>query len=158
MNGDDFIPLLGLTWDDPEVQKFLSVCGLGKKKPRIDPDSFAGYLVNKKLGLDATFKDEDEVTFRKRDYEEGELVLANVRMYGEGSTQQYAPFPGKLPHGLKKEFGLKEAQAQLGKPAATTKAIALARWDFDDHCVAIVFDKDHKRIRNVAVQLPVDKA
>ncbi len=155
MNANDFVKLLGLTWDDALVQQFLAEYGLAKRKPRIDPNSFAGYLINKKLGLNATFRDEQDVTFRLRDYDEGELVLTNVRVYGEGSTQGYAPFQGEFPHALEPEFGLKEVEVRLGKPAAANPAIALGRWDFKDHCLAVIFDKAHKRICSVAVQLPV---
>ena len=76
--------------------------------------------------------------------------------YGDGNTKRYEPFEGELPHDLKKEFGLKEVQARLGKASAANKAIALGRWDFKGYCLAIIFDKNHKQIRQIAVQLPVD--
>jgi hypothetical protein len=156
MDGNDFIALLGLTWEDKDVQRFLAEFGVAKKKPKIDPDSLAGYLVIKKSGLEIAFKDEHDVTFRRTDYDEGDLVLANIRMYGDGNTKGYAPFEGELPHELKKEFGLKEVQARLGKASATNKSIALGRWDFEGYCLAIIFDQNHKHIRQIAVQLPVD--
>jgi hypothetical protein len=156
MNGDDFIELLGLTWDDKEVRRFLATYSLGTKKPRIDPDAFVGYLVNKKAGLEVTFQEEDDVTYRRKDYDEGELVIVNIRMYGKGNRLGFAPFADELPHGVQHDFDLKAAQKKLGKPSAVNKAVALARWDFKDHCLFIIFDQSHKEIRNVAVQLPVD--
>ncbi len=155
MSGNEFITLLGLTWDDDEVQRFLAKYGLAKKKPKLSPYSGAGYLTNKRLGLDITFRDEQDVPVKSKDYDEGTLVLTNIRMYGEGSTQGYEPFDGEFPHGLKGNFGLKEVQARLGKPAEAKKDVAMARWDLKGHAVFINFDKDHKLIRSAAVQLPV---
>ena len=82
-------------------------------------------------------------------------MLTHICMYGEGSSQGYASFPGKFPHGLQKEFGLKEVQARLGRAAKGNKAVAMHRWDFKDYALFIHFDAEHKRIRSVAIQLPV---
>jgi len=156
MKDIDPVTILGSTWDDDEVQRYLAKYGF-KKKPAQKSDSVNAFLSSKKLGLDITFKDEQHVEHGKKNYEEGALVLVNVRMYGEESAMGYEPFKGELPHGLRLEFGLSEVRSQLGKaPAWTDKATAKARWDFKGYCVFVTFDKPQKQIRSLSVQLPID--
>jgi hypothetical protein len=156
MNADDFVLLLGLTYDDDEVKQFLAACGI-TKKPKVRRDSFDAYLVNKDFGLDITFTDERDVDIRPREYDDGALVLTNIRMYGEGSTQGYKKFTGNLPHGLNFDLGFKAVRAKLGsKPTREDKESASARWDFGTYCLFIDFDKLYERVRSIDLQLPVE--
>lgn len=80
MNANEIIPLIGLTADDQKVKDFLVACGM-KKKPRLKKGEESAYLTNEKQGIEITFGDERELELQG--YEEGALVLWNVRMYGE---------------------------------------------------------------------------
>ena len=156
MNANEFIPLLGMIYDDEDVKRFLTGCGI-TKKPKMKQDSSDAYLVNKKLGLDITFTDERDVEVTSREYQDGALVLSNIRMYGEGSSLNYQRFNGELPHGLSFDLGLLEVQAKFGrKPSAANKNLGITRWDFKTYCLFINFDKTFKRIQSLAIQLPVE--
>lgn len=157
MSGTNLTRLLGSTFEDDDVQRFLKDCGVSvSKRPTKKLGSSNAFLSNKKRGVDITFKDEADVEFRKHDYDDGDLVLVNVRMYGAGSNMGYEPFTGELPYGLTLEDGLPEVRTRLGKaPAWSDKSTSKSRWDFKDHCLFVSFDKQYKRIVSLSVQLPL---
>ena len=155
MKGDDFIPLLGLTSDDAKVKSFLGSCGINKQ-PKLKRGELTAILENKKLGLEITFRDERylDVRPKEKEYEEGALVLSNVRAYGEGDAN-FEKFQGELSHALKFEFGRNETEAKLGKPADESEFFPLLRWDYDGHCLFVRFNKQLSEIREASVQLPI---
>ena len=153
MNGK-FISLLGLTSEDEQVKAQLLAYQI-TKSPKVKRDDTTDILVNNKLGIEFTFRDEYFLRIRLRDYEEGSLVLSNIRMYGEGH-KTYKPFTGDLPHGLTLKFDREQVEAKLGqKPGWERAESRTARWDFKDHCVFVTFDSQSNRIRSMDVQLPV---
>jgi hypothetical protein len=154
MNANDFIPLLGLTSDDDNVKAFLANCGI-IKIPKLKKDDDTVVVTDKRQGLEITFRDERYLGNKLHEYEEGALVLSNVRMYGDGK-EGVQPFKGDLPLDLNFDFGRKEVLAKLNKkPSSENKEMAKARWDFDKYCLFLTFDKLYTKIRIVAVQLPV---
>ncbi len=153
MNGDDFVPLLGLTVDDARIQAFLANCGI-TEQPKLESDDDETAIVeNAKLGLEVTFKDERFLDVKSAEYEEGDLVLSNVRMYGTGDDM-FREFPGRLPCGLRFESTPQDAEAALqAKPAWVNSDSTHARWDFATHCLFLRFRKA-KELAQVSVQLP----
>ncbi len=154
MSSDEVIPLLGLTSEDERVKKFLAACGI-TKLPKLKSDETDIIVANKKLGIEITLVDEDDLDVKSQEYEEGSLVLSNVRMYGDDHPS-FHRFKGELPHGLKFEIDRKKAQSKLGKkPGWDNKDLISARWDFKTHCVFLTFDEKYSKIRVCDIQLPV---
>ena len=154
MKGKDFIPLLGRTADDPLVKEALEKFGIAKT-PRLERGRTVAYAVNEKKGIDFTFEDERMLDLPLREYEEGALVLVNIRFYAEG-VEGYRQYRGELPYGLKFEMGWKEALALIGKkPAKEDSDLAIERWDFKGHCLFLEFNEKGTKIRTVALQTPV---
>ena len=155
MNGNEFIKLLGLTSDDEKIRKFLSDFGI-TQKPKLKKGDFDAIVMNEKLGIEITFTDERYLDVKSNDYEEGALVLSNVRMYGDGNDT-FKLFSPELPLGLRFDLNRKEAFEKIGqKPARDNKETAKARWDFKNYCLFLTFDKKYSKIRIVAVQLPLE--
>src|SRR3990167_3315016 len=144
MNEDEFITLLGKTFNDEKVKEFLAACGI-KKQPKLGHGDMDAYLENEKKGLEIVFRDERHLDVKSEEYEEGSLVLWNITMYGDDET--FKRFEGNLPLGLKFNFGLKETKSKLGKkPAWEDSDLGEARWDFKGYCVFITFDEEFKEI------------
>ena len=156
MKSTDLISLLGRTADDPLVKEALEKFGI-TKTPRLDRGRTVAYAVNEKKGVDFTFEDERMLELPLREYEEGALVLVNVRFYAEG-VEEYRQFRGEMPYGLEFDMGLKEATALIGKkPAKEDSDLAIERWDFKGHCLFLEFNEKGTKIRTVALQTPVKK-
>ena len=154
MNANEFIPLLGQTSEDAAVKKFLASSGISKR-PKLKSGDVTAYLVNEKAGMDVTFRDERHLKVKSREYDEGSLVVSNISLYGEGDSS-YKKFAGELPLGMTFDLGRKEVQAKLGKkPNWESKDPVSARWDFKGYCLFIDFEKNGKRMKNLAIQLPV---
>ena len=156
MNGNDFIGLLGLTSDDDQIKALLGSCGITVKPKIEEPDDETAIVENKTLGLEITFDDERYLAVKSREYEEGALVLSNVRMYGEGNDT-FRSFKGNLPYGLLFGSNRQTAEATLGaKPAWVKRDGTYARWDFKTHCEFLGFGESDT-LGEVDVQLPVKK-
>ena len=157
MKDVDIIKLLGLTSDNEKVVDFLVKYGINKN-PMLKHGEENAYLENILLGIEITFKDERFLDIKRDEYEEGALVLSNVRMYGPYKDNgDFSRFDeAKLPFGLKYDFDLKEVVSKLKKqPAFVNKSVGIARWDLKDFCLFVTFDKKMQKIRIVAIQLPV---
>jgi hypothetical protein len=151
MNANDCIQMLGKTSDDPAVNAFLASVGFTKPL-KIPRDDFHAYVSIKKLGLEITFIDEAHLREKARNYDEGSLVLINIRFYS-GRRSAFKPFRGELPHGLQFDFGLKECVKKLGKPAWEGEEVSNVLWDIKGHSVYVSFDNDYKIIYTISLQL-----
>lgn len=154
MSPNEWIGILGLTSEDMAVKKALAHF-LITKAPKLQKGLTEAYAVNEKKGIDFTFEDERMIEFPIRKYEEGSLVLVNVRFYSEG-VEGYRRFGGELPYGLNFSMSWKAVQVQLGKkPAEKGDEIAIMRWDFRDHCLFVQYGEKGQSIETVAIQTPV---
>jgi len=155
MTSDELSHVLGLTSGDEKVKDFLTRFGI-TKRPKLKRGEETAYLENEKLGLEITFRDERYLDVESVDYEEGDLVLSSLRMYGPDHDIFSCFDEDKLPLGLKFEYGFKEVEAKLKKkPAWQNKSLAKARWDLKGYCVFVTFGKKLRNTRIVSVQLPV---
>lgn len=153
INANEFTSLLGITSDDQGAKELLKQFKI-TKEPKLKGDDFTAIVLNHSLGIEITFRDERFVEVSFQEYEEGALVLWNIRMYGPGH-QLFKPFTGVLPFGLTFGMSRKEAGEKMGrKPAWESKDPAKARWDFEKHCAFLAFDKA-KGLHIVSLQMPV---
>src|SRR5688572_16363292 len=98
MTTKELISLLGKTSVDPSVTAFLAANGI-TKTPKLKSDDDTAIVKNPKRGLEITFDDERFLDVPSNEYDEGALVLSNVRMYGD-EIEGFKRFPGELPYGL----------------------------------------------------------
>lgn len=152
-DGNNLISLLGLTSEANEVRAFLAASEISRK-PKPKRGDVTDVLLNHDLGLEITFRDEANLDVRSRDYEEGALVLSNIRMYGKGHSV-FKPFPGELPMGLSLDQKPEEARATLGEPTRQNPQGTFFRWDRPGFVVFLRTDSNRERITEVAVQLPM---
>jgi hypothetical protein len=154
MNANDFIKLLGSTYDDTSVKSLLTTLGI-TKKPKPARGDYDAVLTSPKTGVEVTFTDERFLDVRPKDYDDGALVVSNIRVYGDGSD--FSRFKGEAPHGLSFDFDRKAALAKMGKkPAWENDEKTSARWDLKTYCVFVDFHGAKKGIASVSVQLPVE--
>lgn len=154
MNPNELIGILGLTSEDVVVKKILAYFSI-TKAPKLPKGRTNAFAVNEKKGIDFTFKDERMLELPMREYEEGSLVLVNIRFYADG-VEGYRQFRGELPYGLNFSMGWKEVLAKLGKnPAEKGDEIAIMRWDFRNHCLFVQYGESGQSIETVAIQTPV---
>jgi hypothetical protein len=144
--------LIGKASDDTEVVKFLRACKF-KKPPKAARNQTRAYLTGHALGIEVTFEDEAELDDLPEEFDEGTLVVFNIRMYG-GEDENYSKFDGELPYGLNFDMDFKKVRVLLKKPAFKGKEMPTARWDYDGYCLFIRFDRKWEQIRAVSVQLP----
>lgn len=78
MKADKFISLLGRTSEDSDVKAFLKNLGI-TKQPKLKRGLSDAIVESKKLGVEITFTDERALDVPSDDYEEGALVLSNIR-------------------------------------------------------------------------------
>jgi len=154
MKDDRFVLLLGRTSDDPSVVEFLKAHDI-EKRPKLDKGLFDAILLNHKKGLEITFTDERHLDVKSDKYEDGDLVLSNIRFYGEGH-KTFKPYTGPLPLGLSFKLDRKSSQELLGrKPDVMNKDLGKARWDFKEYCVFLTYNKAYTEIGVIAIQLPL---
>jgi hypothetical protein len=154
LNGNDFVSLLGQTSDDEGPKALLAACGVSRKL-KIKKGDLTEVIACKDLGLEVTFRDERHLDVKKKEYEDGALVLSNIRMYGSGH-QSFRPFEGALPFGLSFDKKPDDARTALGDaPAVENPQRTLARWDRPDYSLFIRTDAQRERVTEVSVQLPV---
>jgi hypothetical protein len=154
MKGDDIIHLLGKTYRDPAVQGLLQAFAI-TKVPKLKRGDDTAIVSSKENGVEITFCDERFLDVRSDIYEEGDLVLDNVRLYGSGNST-FSQFAEPLPLGLAFDLGPAEVEGRVGaKPAWGDRDLGSSRWDLDGFCLFVTFAKKVKGIRNLSIQLPV---
>lgn len=157
MNGNEFIAVIGLNYNDVRVKEMIAACGIADgPRQSFDKETGIAKLANPGKGIELTFEDERHLEAKSRDYDEKSMVFVNARMYGAGNDV-FQPFTGVLPGGLSFDMGRKDVEAALGKKRVKDgKGDEIMRCDFQGYCIIVAFDGKDSAIGSVAVQTPVE--
>ncbi len=142
LDGNNFIPLLGLRTEDPKVKKYSALFGI-RKSLGIPPGSPYAYTSNRKMGLKVTLLQDERA-----------LVLLGVRMYA-GRYSDFKSFSGKLPYGLQFKWGIKQCIKLLGQPSWDSEDVADVRWNLKGHWLTLSFDNDYKYFFEISIRMPI---
>jgi hypothetical protein len=149
---NNVVGLLGHYFGEPEIEKLLSDFNI-TAVPRLKRGETTDIVVNEALGIEVTFRDARALDVRTKQYPKGALVLSNIRFYGV-RTEDYVPYTGELPLGMKFGASRQMLMNQFGTPAWDSSALQSIRWDFDGYCIFVTLD-DNGRMIIFDVQLPV---
>lgn len=150
----DSMDLLGKTSEDTQVVAFLRELKQ-QKTPCIQQGETTVVLENRELGIEVTFRDEASLDVHVDKYKKGDLVLSNIRWYGD-TPLKFSKFDGRLPLQIFFSFNFQQViQKMKKKPDWGNKSMHKYRWDFDTYCVFVTFEKGDVGIRHMAVQLPL---
>ncbi|MCX4162327.1 MULTISPECIES: hypothetical protein [Paraburkholderia] len=149
---DSLTTLLGRYFGEPEIAAFLADLDI-TTTPKLKRGDSTAIVSSAELGVEVTFRDSEALDVKAREYPDGALVLANVRLYGV-KTDDFTPYTGELP--LHVTFGASKQTLidHIGAPARDNLALRQIRWDFATHCLFAKFgEKDNLVI--FSVQLPL---
>ena len=147
----DYLRVLGTYWGEQTLRDFLLSLGISDA-PRLQRDDWTGFLQNRKLGIELTFKREDWLDVALREYPRGALVLANIRFYGTNKVL----FRRQLPLGVR--FGdSREALIEtLGPADSGVSDIRKMRWQRDTYCLFATLSEGGTLIQ-FSLQLPLKR-
>ncbi len=146
----DYFQLLGLYYGEPPLTEFLHSINL-TKAPRVPRDDTSTILESKSAGMEVTFTEEEFVEFPTRDYLDGALVLSCIHFHGS-KTREHEKFADSLPKGLRFEMNRADVEQLLGTPSKVNNELGSLRWDFEEHCMSVRFEKPTSIVR-VSIQL-----
>lgn len=154
MKNTELMEYLGNTAEEKMSRDLLADFGI-KSAPKIKPgDDVTSIVMNKKMGVEITFRDEAFIDKAPRKYAKRTLVLWNIRLYGPGN-KPFSEYRGTLPLDLSFGISPEEAIKALGKkPVWKNDDGTRLRFDFPHYCAFLVFDKSGK-LDKMSIQMPI---